>query len=230
MKLADLRHEVCFANQRLVERGLVCLTFGNASGIDRDSGLVAIKPSGVPYDQLEPSNIVLVDLEGNVVEGDLRPSSDTATHLLLYKGFEDVGGIVHVHSRFATTLCQMGQELPCLGTTHADHFGGTVPVARDLTKTEVDEGYEHATGLAILECFEGLDPVAIPGVLQRFHAPFTWGKNATKAVDNAIALELCAEMALAQLAAGRDLEPIPQHILDKHYTRKHGKDAYYGQS
>lgn len=230
MKLADLRHEVFFANQRLIESGLVCLTFGNASGIDRDSGIVAIKPSGVPYADLEPANMVLVDLDGKVVEGDMRPSSDTATHLLLYEGFPQAAGIVHVHSKFATTLCQMGQELPCLGTTHADHFGGTVPVARDLTKEEVDQGYEHATGLAILECFRGLDPVAIPGVLQRFHAPFTWGPSATKAVENAIALEMCAEMALAQLAAGRKLAPIPDHILDKHYTRKHGKDAYYGQS
>jgi L-ribulose-5-phosphate 4-epimerase len=229
MKLADLRHEVWVANQRLVESGLVCLTFGNASGIDRESGVVAIKPSGVPYAQLEPSNIVLVDLDGKVVEGDLNPSSDTATHVLLYKEFTAAGGVVHVHSKHATTLCQMGQVLPCLGTTHADHFAGTVPVARDLTQQEVDAGYEHATGVVILECFADLDPVAIPAVLPRYHAPFTWGKNATKAVENAIALEMCAEMALAQLAAGKSLTPIPDHILNKHYTRKHGVDAYYGQ-
>ncbi len=229
MKLADLRHEVWVANQRLVERGLVCLTFGNASGIDRDSGTVVIKPSGVPYAELEPSNMVLVDLDGDVVEGDLNPSSDTPTHVLLYKEFAAAGGVVHVHSKHATTLCQMGQELPCLGTTHADHFAGTVPLARDLTPAEVDGGYEQATGVAIIECFADRDPVAVPAVLQRYHAPFAWGKNATKAVENAIALEMCAEMALAQLAAGHALTPIPDHILNKHYTRKHGADAYYGQ-
>jgi L-ribulose-5-phosphate 4-epimerase len=229
MKLADLRHEVWAANQQLVESGLVCLTFGNASGIDRESGIVAIKPSGVPYAQLEPANMVLVDLDGDVVEGELKPSSDTATHVLLYREFAGVGGIVHVHSKHATALCQMGQELPCLGTTHADHFAGTVPIARALTAKEVDEGYEHATGVAIVECFADLDPVAIPAVLQHFHAPFAWAPSATKAVENAIALEMCAEMALAQLAAGRELSPIPRHILDKHYTRKHGTDAYYGQ-
>ncbi len=229
MKLPELRREVCAANKMLVESGLVCLTFGNVSGIDRDSGSIAIKPSGVPYAELEPEHIVLLDLDGKVVEGDLRPSSDTATHLLLYREYGALGGVVHVHSKHATALCQMGQELPCLGTTHADHFAGTVPLARVLTAAEVEEGYEHATGLAIIERFANLDPVAIPAVLQHFHAPFTWGPSAASALNNAVALEMCAEMALAQLACNRPLNPIPAHILNKHYTRKHGVDAYYGQ-
>lgn len=235
MRLESLRRNVCAVNRRLAETRLVELTFGNASGIDRESGIVAIKPSGVPYAQLEPHAIVLVDLEGNVVEGDLNPSSDTPTHLHLYRelakdrGVAGIGGIVHVHSRFATTLCQMGQELPCLGTTHADHFSGTVPVARVLTEAEVDEHYEHATGVAITECFAELDPIAIPGVLLHYHAPFTWGLTPDKALDNALALEMCAEMAVAQLRAGRELTPIPEHLLRKHYTRKHGPDATYGQ-
>lgn len=230
MKLAELRHEVWSVNARLVDSGLVCLTFGNASGLDRDSGIAVIKPSGVPYDRLEPENLVLVDLDGTVVEGDLRPSSDTATHLLLYREFGAIGGIVHVHSKHATALCQMGQELPCLGTTHADHFAGTVPVSRELSSDEVEAGYERATGTAIVERFAGLDPLAIPGVLTRGHAPFTWGPSASSALNNAIALELCAEMALLQLATGRPLTPLADHLLAKHFQRKHGSDAYYGQS
>lgn len=229
MQLASLRRKVCAVNWRLAETRLVDLTFGNASGIDRESGIVAIKPSGVPYTQLEPQTIVLVDLFGDVVEGDLNPSSDTPTHLHLYREFAAIGGIVHVHSRFATTLCQMGQELPCLGTTHADHFAGTVPVARVPTEVEVDEHYEHATGVAITECFADRDPVAIPGVLPHYHAPFTWGPTADRALDNALALEMCAEMALAQLLSGHELTPIPEHLRRKHYTRKHGPDATYGQ-
>ncbi len=229
MNFAELRHEVWLANRRLVESGLVCLTFGNASGADRAAGVVAIKPSGVDYEQLEPANMVVVDLDGKLVDGELNPSTDTATHLLLYREFAGVDGIVHVHSESATALCQMGQDLPCLGTTHADHFAGTVPLARSLTAEEVEGGYEHATGVAIVECFAGLDPIAIPAVLARHHAPFAWGQTVTKAVDNAVALETCAAMALAQLGAGRPLEPIPQHLLDKHYTRKHGSSAYYGQ-
>ena len=170
--LEGLKREVCAANRRLAECRLVTLTFGNVSGIDRGASIMAIKPSGVPYAELEPEMIVLVDLQGSVVEGDLNPSSDTPTHLCLYREFAGVSGISHVHSPHATALCQMGRELPCLGTTHADHFAGTVPLAREVTSTEIVAGYEHATGVAIVECFAARDPVAVPGVLARYHAPF----------------------------------------------------------
>ncbi|BDS07455.1 L-ribulose-5-phosphate 4-epimerase [Oceaniferula spumae] len=227
-----LKQQVVSANQLLVSSGLVTLTWGNVSAIDRESGLVAIKPSGVDYNALTPDNLVVVDLDGNVVEGDLRPSSDTKTHLELYRNFTEIGAVVHTHSPCATAFSQAGVALPCLGTTHADHFYGDVPVARPLTVDEVASDYEHATGVSIVELFNDnkLDPLEVPGVLLTHHAPFTWGKNAAKAVDNSIALEMCAKMALMTWQLNPNAGEIPRHILEKHYQRKHGKNAYYGQS
>jgi L-ribulose-5-phosphate 4-epimerase len=223
--------DVLQANRRLPHEGLVSLTWGNVSGRDPQSGLVAIKPSGVTYEALEIDSLVVLDLDGNIVGGTLRPSSDTATHLELYRRFPGINGIVHTHSPKATTLCQLGQELPVLGTTHADHFDGSVPLVRELTEAEIEAGYELNTGKAIAECFEasGLDPVRIPAALQRYHAPFAWGRSVAAAMDNAVALEVCAGMALDMLAAGRVLQPIPAHILRKHQDRKHGPNATYGQ-
>lgn len=227
--LEELKRIVCEANRELGESGLAPLTFGNVSGFDQETGLFAIKPSGVAYDQLTPAQMVVVDLEGAVVDGDLQPSSDAPTHRVLYRDLADLGGIVHMHSPHATTLCQMGQELPCLGTTHADYFGGTVPLARALTRDEVRERYEEATGVALVETFAALDPLVIPAVLQHHHAPFTWGVSVADALVHARVLELSAGMALAQLASGVELAPIPDHIAQYHWQRKHGPDAYYGQ-
>jgi L-ribulose-5-phosphate 4-epimerase len=227
--LDGLRKEVCEANHELVRAGLVILTWGNVSGIDRQRGLVAIKPSGVPYDRLEPAEIVIVDLEGKVVEGDLRPSSDTPTHLFLYRSFERIGGITHTHSRHATMFAQARREIACLGTTHADHFHGPVPVTRPLSQAEVAADYEGNTGRVIVERFAGLDPVAMPAVLVAGHAPFTWGRDAADSVHNAVALEAVAEMAIGTRlidGKGPELEP---YVLEKHYQRKHGPAAYYGQ-
>ena len=227
----ELKQQIVDANKQLVTAGLVTLTWGNVSGIDRSTGLVAIKPSGVDYDALTPDNLVVVNLEGDVVEGDLRPSSDTATHLELYRNFSDIGAVVHTHSPQATAFSQAGKPLPCLGTTHADHFYGEVPVARALTPEEVDQGYEHATGVSIVERFRELDlnPIEMPAILLKHHAPFTWGKTPQYAVDNGIALEMCCSMALKTWQLNPDAGEIPRHILEKHYQRKHGKDAYYGQ-
>ena len=227
----ELKKQVADANKQLVAAGLVTLTWGNVSGIDRDSGLVAIKPSGVDYDVLTPDNLVVVNLEGEVIEGDLRPSSDTATHLELYRNFSEIGAVVHTHSPQATAFSQAGTPLPCLGTTHADHFYGEVPVARALTPEEVDAGYELATGISIVERFQELDlnPVEMPAILLKHHAPFTWGKTPQYAVDNSIALEMCANMALMTWQLNPKAAEIPRHILEKHHQRKHGKDAYYGQ-
>ena len=229
--LEELKADVCEANRRLPGTGLVQLTWGNVSGIDRDRGIFGIKPSGVDYGELQPEHIVLVDLDGKVVEGDLNPSSDTKTHLELYRAWKNVGGVTHTHSPAATALSQAGRDLPCYGTTHADHFYGTVPVCRALSPEEVDDDYEKNTGLAIVEHFakEEIDPDHVPGVLQLHHAPFTWGKSAAKSLDNSVALEMCARMAIDGWAQNPDLAPIPQHILDKHFLRKHGPGAYYGQ-
>jgi len=228
----ELKQQVVEANQELVSSGLVALTWGNVSAIDRTTGLIAIKPSGVDYAALTPDNLVVVDLEGKVVEGDLRPSSDTKIHLELYRNFQDIGAVVHTHSPCATAFSQAGVVLPCLGTTHADHFYGDVHVARALTPEEVDEDYEHATGVSIVELFneQNLIPIEVPGVLLKHHAPFTWGKTAAKAVENSIALEMCAKMALMTWQLNPEAGEIPRHILEKHYQRKHGKNAYYGQS
>jgi L-ribulose-5-phosphate 4-epimerase len=226
-----LRRDVCLANQLLPGSGLVCLTWGNVSQIDRALGLWAIKPSGVDYGDLTPESICVLDLEGKVVHGTLRPSSDTKTHLHLYREFLDIGGITHTHSPCATAFSQAGQPLPCYGTTHADHFNGTVPIVRALTPEEVTEDYEHFTGVAIAETLHaaGVHPLHIPAVLQLHHAPFTFGKNAKDSLNNSIALEMCARMALDTLALRPNAQAIPAHILAKHHERKHGPAAYYGQ-
>ena len=227
--LETLKQLVCQANLELVRQGLVTLTWGNVSGIDRTRGLVAIKPSGVAYDRLTPQAMVVTDLEGRVVEGEYAPSSDTPTHLRLYAAFPNIGGVVHTHSAYATAFAQAGREIPCLGTTHADHFHGAVPVARMPTELEVSGRYEQAIGALIVERFRGLDSDAVPGVLAAGHGPFTWGADPRKAVENAVALEAVAQMAAATFALRPDVSPLPDHILDKHYSRKHGPNAYYGQ-
>ena len=228
----ELKEAVCKANRALDPSGLVKLTWGNVSGIDRKAGLWCIKPSGVDYSNLTPEDMVVLDLEGKVVEGKLRPSSDTKTHLVLYREFADIGGVTHTHSPFATVFSQAGRELPCFGTTHADHFYGTVPLVRALTAAEVEEDYEHFTGVAIVERLRELNlkTLEMPAVLQLHHAPFTFGKNAMDSVKNSIALEMCAQMALHSLALTPSLAAIPSHILEKHHQRKHGPAAYYGQS
>lgn len=231
MTLQDLREQVCAANRALEPSGLVRLTWGNVSGIDRESGLWAIKPSGVDYAALKPADIVVLDLEGKVVEGKLRPSSDTKTHLVLYREFPNIGGITHTHSLHATMFAQAGRELPCFGTTHADHFHGTVPIVRALSPEEVAQDYEHFTGVAIVERLRELklDPLEMPAVLQLHHAPFTFGKNAMDSLSNSIALEMCAQMALGSFSLNPAMLAIPAHILEKHHLRKHGPGAYYGQ-
>ena len=195
--LETLKKDVCEANHDLVRYNLVTLTWGNVSGIDREQNLVVIKPSGVSYHELQPEQMVVVDLDGNPVEGDLRPSSDTATHVLLYRAFSEIGGVTHTHSRYGTVFAQSRREIPCLGTTHADHFHGSVPVTRALTEEEVNAAYEANTGQVIIERFADLDPVAMPAVLVAGHAPFTWGPNPRASVRNAVALEAVAEMAFA---------------------------------
>ena len=229
--LEQLRKRVYEANMELPRRGLVTYTWGNVSGIDREKGLVVIKPSGVEYDELTPENLVVMDLDGNRVEGEMNPSSDTKTHLELYKAFPTLGGIVHTHSPYAVAWAQAGQDIPCYGTTHADYFYGAVPCARHLTPAELDEDYEKNTGVAIVETFRerGLDPVAMPGVICRSHGPFTWGKDAAQAVYHAAVLEEVARMALLTRQLDPSAMPAPRYYLDKHYRRKHGPNAYYGQ-
>lgn len=230
--LEELKAAVCAANRELVPAGLVRLTWGNVSGIDRASGLWCIKPSGVDYDALRPEDMVVLDLEGGVVEGRFNPSSDTKTHLHLYRSFQEIGGITHTHSPYATIFAQARRELPCFGTTHADHFHGSVPLVRMLTPDEVDADYEHHTGVAIVERLRelGLGPLEMPAVLQAGHAPFTFGRSPMDSLKNSVALEMCARMALGALALNPVLDPLPGHLIDKHYLRKHGRDAYYGQA
>ena len=231
MQLETLKEQVCRANLELPRRGLVTYTWGNVSGIDRERGLVVIKPSGVAYEELTPDKLVVLDLAGNRVAGTLNPSSDTKTHLELYKAFPALGGIVHTHSTYAVAWAQAGRDLPCYGTTHADSFYGPVPCTRHLTQAELDEDYEKNTGKVIVETFagRGLDPVAVPGVLCRSHGPFTWGKDAKEAVYHAVVLEEIAKMALFTCQIDPNAAPAPQNLQDKHYLRKHGPDAYYGQ-
>lgn len=229
--LEALKEEVYYANLELPKQGLIKYTWGNVSGIDRKEGLFVIKPSGVDYETLKPSDMVVCDLEGNVVEGTMNPSSDTPTHAVLYKEYTEIGGIVHTHSAWATIWAQAGLDVPAMGTTHADTFYGTVPCARFLTQEEIDSGYEKETGHVIIETFEkrGIDPMAVPGVLLHGHGPFTWGKNADSAVMNAVVLDEVCKMNLFARQLNHFSEELPQRILDKHYLRKHGKDAYYGQ-
>ena len=229
MDLTALKNDVFRRNLELVEHGLVVLTWGNVSGIDREAGLVAIKPSGVAYDRMTAEDIVVVDLEGKAVEGTLRPSSDLPTHLALYRAFPTVGGIVHTHSPKAVAWAQARRGIPAFGTTHADHFHGAVPCTRELTPAEVADDYELNTGRVIEERFHDLDAEAFPGVLVAGHGPFTWGPTPRKAVENAVALEQIAAMALDTLRLDPDAEPAPSYVLDKHYFRKHGPGAYYGQ-
>ena len=225
--LEQLKEEVYRANMELPEHGLIVYTWGNVSAIDRESGLVVIKPSGVDYATMKPEDMVVVDLDGNVVEGRLRPSSDTPTHVELYKAFPGVGGVVHTHSSWATSWAQAGRSIPCYGTTHADYFYGEIPCARVLTKEEVETAYEKNTGKVIIEAFEGKDPLAVPGVLCTSHGPFTWGKNAAEAVHNAVVLEEVAKMATRTEMLRPDVKPAVQYVQDKHYFRKHGANAYY---
>ena len=229
--LEKLKEEVCRANLQLPKYELVTFTWGNVSGIDREKGLFVIKPSGVSYEELRPEHMVVMDLEGNKVEGDLNPSTDTATHLELYKAFPEIGGVVHTHSTFAVGWAQAGKDIPLKGTTHADYFYGAIPCTRNLTPEEVEEGYEKNTGKVIIETFHdrNLDPVAVPGVICRNHGPFTWGKNAAQAVYHAVVLEEVAKMAMYTLTICPETGMAPQYVQDKHYMRKHGPNAYYGQ-
>ncbi len=229
MQLKTLREEVLEANLELVRRGLVLYTFGNASGIDRKEGLVAIKPSGVPYEELTAEQIVISDLNGKIVDGTLRPSSDLPTHLELYKHFSNIGGVAHTHSEFATAWAQAETPIPCFGTTHADYFHGSVPVTERLTAAEIAGDYELETGTAICRTFAKLDPDAVPAVLVAGHAPFAWGKNAGEAAHNAVILEYVARMACHTLSINAESRPLARQLHDKHFLRKHGKNAYYGQ-
>lgn len=227
--LENLKQEVLQANLDLVKYGLVILTWGNVSGIDREKGLIVIKPSGIDYHQLLTEDLVVVNLEGNIVEGNMRPSSDTATHIELYKAFPEIGGVSHTHSNYATMFAQACKEIPCLGTTHADHFYGSIPLTRFLTEEEVKEDYETNTGKIIIERFKGINPTATPGVLVAGHAPFTWGRNAAEAVKNSVILERIAEMAIGTYQIKSSIKALPQYISEKHFQRKHGPDSYYGQ-
>ena len=229
--LEELKQKVYEANMDLPKYGLVTFTWGNVSAIDRESGLFVIKPSGVEYDKLTPEDMVVMNLEGNKVEGRYNPSSDTATHLELYKAFPEIGGVVHTHSSYATSWAQAGRSIPCYGTTHADYIYGEVPCVRCLTKEEIEAGYEANTGRLIVEEFirRCKEPMAVPAVLCKNHGPFTWGKDAKDAVHNAVVLEEVAKMAYRAEVINPHVDPAPQELQDKHYYRKHGANAYYGQ-
>jgi len=232
MMHAALREQVFLANRAIVAAGLVRLTFGNVSGADREAGVMAIKPSGVPYGELGPEAMVVLDLgTGQMVDGRYRPSSDTPTHLELYRAFPSIGGIVHIHSLYATSWAQAKTPIPCLGTTHADHFHGAVPVTRPLSQGEIEGPYERSTGTVIIETIRdlGLEPLEVPAVLVASHGPFAWGSDPAHAVDNAVALETVAELALHAMQIDAALIPIQEELLERHYRRKHGTSAYYGQ-
>ncbi|WP_423210130.1 L-ribulose-5-phosphate 4-epimerase AraD [Paracoccus yeei] len=225
----ELRRAVLDANLDTVRHGLVISTFGNASGIDRDAGRILIKPSGVAYDRLTPADMVPCDLDGRSLDNRLRPSSDLATHAVLYRAFADIGGVVHTHSTYATIMAQSHRPIPCLGTTHADYFHGTIPVTRDLTAEEIAQDYVGNTGTVIVETFADLDPLAIPAVLVAGHGPFTWGRTPAEAVHNALILEQVAKIAWHAMVLNPDPQPISQALLDRHFLRKHGAQATYGQ-
>lgn len=229
--LEELKKKVYEANMELPRYGLVTFTWGNVSGIDREKGLFVIKPSGVDYDKMTWEDMVVMDLEGNKVEGKYKPSSDTPTHLELYKAFPEIGGIVHTHSSYATSWAQAGRSIPCYGTTHADYIYGEVPCVRCLTKEEIEEAYETNTGLLIVGEFKRMDkdPMAVPAVLCKNHGPFAWGKDAMEAVHNAVVLEEVAKMAYRTETINQEVKPAPSELQDKHYFRKHGANAYYGQ-
>ncbi len=226
----EIQQECFEANLLLPELKLIDLTFGNVSVCDANRAVIAIKPSGISYVLLKPQDIVVLDYEGHIVCGSLRPSSDTPTHRRLFQAFRGVRSVVHTHSRNAVAFAQAGREIPCLGTTHADYFHGAVPVTRSLSPEEVTENYEWETGNAIVECFRDLDPLAMPAVLVHSHGPFTWGPDGRKAVETALALEIVAEMAMKTLQLAPDKPALARHLLDKHFFRKHGPSAYYGQS
>lgn len=228
--LENLKKQVYEANLSLEDYNLVIFTWGNVSGIDRKSGLVVIKPSGVSYDDMRLKDMVVIDLEGNVVEGKLKPSSDALTHIELYKHFKNIGGVVHTHSKFAVAWAQAGISIPALGTTHADYFYGTIPCTRRMTEKEVEGVYEKETGSVILESFKNIDPDEMPAVLVHSHGPFTWGKSPEDAVHNSVVLESVAEMAYQTLLINPEIGKMDKYLLDKHFLRKHGKNAYYGQN
>lgn len=227
--LEQLKQLVYEANMELPKRKLITYTWGNVSAIDRETGYFVIKPSGVDYDDLKAEDMVVMDLEGNRIEGKYKPSSDTATHIELYKAYPEMGGVIHTHSPWATTWAQAGKGIPCYGTTHADYFYGEIPCARSLTPEEIQGEYEKNTGLVIIETFEGKNPMFVPGVLCTNHGPFTWGKDAAEAVHNAVVLEEVAKMAFRTEMLNPGVKPTPQVLLDKHFLRKHGANAYYGQ-
>lgn len=227
--LEELKQKVYKANMELPAKGLITYTWGNVSGIDREQGLFVIKPSGVPYEELKVSDMVVMNLEGEKIEGSLNPSSDTPTHIELYKAFKNLGGIVHTHSPWATSWAQAGRSIPCYGTTHADYFYGEIPCARSLTEEEVNGDYEKNTGLVIVQTFQEKDPIDAPGVLCANHGPFTWGKDAAQAVHNAVVLEEVSKMAYRTEHLTRPLQSAPKYLQDKHFFRKHGENAYYGQ-
>lgn len=227
--LDELKKRVYEQNLALVKHGLVILTWGNVSGFDREKGLMVIKPSGVSYDEMKPDDMVVVDLDGNVVEGEYRPSSDTPTHIVFYKSFPEIGGAVHTHSTYAVAWAQAGRDIPAYGTTHADAFYGAVPCTRSLTKDEIQNDYEKNTGLVIAETFKGRDVMSVPAVIVKNHGPFTWGITPEKAVENAVTLEAVAHMALLSEKINKNVPQVDKYLLDKHYFRKHGANAYYGQ-
>lgn len=227
--LEALRAEVLEANLELVRRGLVIYTFGNASGVAREEGLIVIKPSGVPYEKMKPEHMVVTDLNGRVVEGSLKPSSDLATHALLYREFPTIGGVVHSHSRHATAWAQAGKEIPCFGTTHADYFHGAVPVTDVLTAAEIESEYELNTGVAIARRIRGTDPLGCPAILVAGHGPFAWGRNVAEAAHNAVIVEELAAMAWQTITINPQAQPISESLRDKHHFRKHGAKATYGQ-
>lgn len=226
----SLKEAVCEANLQLCENELVIFSWGNVSSIDREKNAVAIKPSGVEYDKLTPDDIVVLDPDGNVLEGDMKPSSDTPTHLELYRNFSEVGGICHTHSMYATMWAQACSDIPCFGTTHADYYYGAVPVTRVMTKDEIESDYELNTGKVIVERFEKIEPMQMPAVLVANHGPFTWGKDAAASVESAVVLEQVAAIAIGTISINQKQKDISQVLLDKHYLRKHGKNAYYGQT